>query len=534
MRAEEDPQTSLVILSAVDTAKGLPMVTVVPAKGAIPFADAERKRFVLETGRTHGILHCDAEPSIKDLVSTFARELGGLSVRTSPVASSQSLGSAERFHAKLFGQVRVLRKQLQEAYGHAVPTGHFIVPWLVRHAAWLLGRYRLHADGLSSFQRCWGRPYDAGLCQLGETVFFRLVGSQVAKLSSVWEPGLWLGRTTESGEVLVATPDSVFKARSVRRLPLHEKFDKELFDKACGVPWAPRAFGEFDPDFVLPPGPVEEQEASQPSGSFPPSTPAASQPGEPAASGDSPASPRPVASPEPDPMEEVFGELWQPWDPASPEQRRLRQEQGQSSPQRGEEEQAVKQLRLSTSRDSQDSDNPEPLCKRPRVAATVLPSGKDPQIHVNEDKDIFEEPIIFENLEDFPEQLLKYAMAKELASMRSKEVLEEVSLGDLSSDDRASVLTSRWVHRRRGEELRSRLVVRGFDQFVDDKDSVYASTPVLISLRVSVVLVLSARWSIYAGDVSTAFLHTSLPEDSPIFVYPPKEFYPSMQTFWKL
>ena len=132
------------------------MGAVVPSKGVNRYGLTELKRFIYETGRTQAILQCDAENSIKANVRAVLKELGGLTFRVAPVGSSQSQGSVERWHRHLFSQVRVLRlalaKHLQIEIKD-IQVHHPIVPWIVKHASWLLNRYLVHDDGLTSYQR---------------------------------------------------------------------------------------------------------------------------------------------------------------------------------------------------------------------------------------------------------------------------------------------------------------------------------------------------------------------------------------------
>ena len=100
---------------------------------------------------------------------------------------------------------------------------------MVRHAAWLLNRHLVHSDGLASYQRRWGRSFESGLCEFAEAVQFRDIGKQTAKLTPVWELGLWLGRDTLANEVPVGTPTGVKLVRSIRRLVPSETYSKILF-----------------------------------------------------------------------------------------------------------------------------------------------------------------------------------------------------------------------------------------------------------------------------------------------------------------
>ena len=147
------------------------MSAVVPQKGRQKYCVAELKRFVFETGRSFGILQCDLEPSLKALVQDTVSELGGLSLRATPKAWKQARGSIGKAQQNLYGQIWTLRPQLQERYGLEIAAQDCIYPWIVKHGQFLLNRYLIHADGLTSFRRRWDKDYTSGF---GECVLFRM------------------------------------------------------------------------------------------------------------------------------------------------------------------------------------------------------------------------------------------------------------------------------------------------------------------------------------------------------------------------
>ena len=87
------------------------------------------------------------------------------------------------------------------------------------------------------------------------------------------------------------------------------------------------------------------------------------------------------------------------------------------------------------------------------------------------------------------------------------------------------------VKRAKGDGVKCRVCVRGYDQEVDPDDT-YASTPSLITLKLLLTLAVAHGWHILAGDVSTAFLHALLTDE--VFVIPPVEYYPNGGVLWKL
>ena len=93
------------------------------------------------------------------------------------------------------------------------------------------------------------------LCEFAETVLFRIPSPSHdrVKYDSPSVRGLWLGRESTSPEIPLGTSTGVFKARSIRRLPNSEKYDKELFNSFRATPWNRCLDGRFYPQFVLPP-----------------------------------------------------------------------------------------------------------------------------------------------------------------------------------------------------------------------------------------------------------------------------------------
>ena len=53
----------------------------------------------------------------------------------------------------------------------------------------------------------------------------------------------------------------------------------------------------------------------------------------------------------------------------------------------------------------------------------------------------------------------------------------EININDIQQEDRKNVIQSRWVHREKGTEVRSRMVAKGYNELVNDLDDIDASTP---------------------------------------------------------
>ena len=132
----------------------------------------------MECGRTHAILNntviqSDQEDFLIALLKMTAATFGGnLAVRQAPAYTSQAQGSMERFHRTLMRQVRALKLQLENNYRIHLTSKHPIMPWMVKHAAYLLNRYAVHSDGNTSYYRRWNKEHKTPICEFGETVLY--------------------------------------------------------------------------------------------------------------------------------------------------------------------------------------------------------------------------------------------------------------------------------------------------------------------------------------------------------------------------
>ena len=446
----------MILLTGIDVTTGMSMAVQVPDKSPSQFSIECVKSFLLEIGRTEGILQSDKEPGIRMLLSKAASEMGSMQVRTSPAYSSGSLGSLERFHGTLQAQMRTLLLQLQLKAGLTITTDHPLMPWVVRHSSWLVSRYLVHsADRRTSYFRRWEREYNSHVCQFGEAVHFKKnqPAHLVQKLELHWTPGIWLGRCTGSNEHIVGTSSRVYKTRSVRRMPESRQWQTELLQSVKGTPSAPRGDGREDPTFLrIPMTPQAET---------------------------------------PTPPDHEEGAL-------------------QSDiPEKGDAE-SMDVGESSKRRLEDDSSVPH---KRNRVALIRIKGLSPIEVHVNEEITQDSTDEVHGN-DTFTQEELQKAKQIEMTSMQDFKVFEPIYRDDLSPEQQRALITSRWVHRRKADNfVRSRLVCRGFNEQIVDKDDIYAGTPMLSSFRCLLTLSMSRGWEMYTGDVSTAFLHADVRDD---------------------
>ena len=142
-----------------------------------------------------------------------------------------------------------------------------------------------------------------------------------------------------------------------------------------------------------------------------------------------------------------------------------------------------------------------------------LRAGEEMQVSLSEDieptSETHDSPYIYDP-GDFPPEELSKGMTQEMESMRYFDVFTEVPVSSLPPELVRTAITTRWVHRWKGDTVRSRLVCRGFSETVTDEDQTYASKPLAVMVKLLILVSLSLNWHIEFWDVGTAFLHAAV------------------------
>ena len=171
------------------------------------------------------------------LLKMTATAAGNIAVRQSPAYTSPAQGSVERFHRTLMGQIRALKLQLENNYGTHLTSKHPIMPWMVKHAAYLLNRYAVHADGNTSYYRRWNKEHKTPICESGETVLYMLpTAKHRPKMEARFLKAIWLDKDTSTNKNILGISNQIVKARTIRRQTKPEKYNKQMMDMINSTP----------------------------------------------------------------------------------------------------------------------------------------------------------------------------------------------------------------------------------------------------------------------------------------------------------
>ena len=221
--------------------------TSLPQKGVHPFNTNWFCSIVREAGWKRMILFSDGEPALVALKQAVVENMRDVEItlKESPTSVNEenapSNGYAECAVREVKRMIRATLSDLESKLQLKIDPNHSILPWIARHAAFLLTRFRIGDDGKSAYQRAVGREWRRPTVVFGEQILFKPVGALGKKRSSPLEPrvamGRYVGTASRNADLLVMTPTGVVKGHSLHRRAEEDRWSKEGFDQLRGLPW---------------------------------------------------------------------------------------------------------------------------------------------------------------------------------------------------------------------------------------------------------------------------------------------------------
>ena len=253
----------LTVLVGRERVTGMTMASVVPVKGTSgQFAVMRVLEFIAECGATETevVLKSDQEPAIEALMADVVKTRGAAItvVERSPVGSSGSNGIVERGVQSVEGVLRTLRSACEERLGVKIEPEEKLLIFMAEYAAYLINRREVGKDGKTAYERCRGKRASVLAVEFGEKLLWKVRPKhKLEKLNARWEFGVFVGVKAASGEIWVATKEGLQAVRSVRRLPLEDRWDSGNKCFVKHVPWNksgedPEADGELPGEVEAP------------------------------------------------------------------------------------------------------------------------------------------------------------------------------------------------------------------------------------------------------------------------------------------
>ena len=259
---DEDDSKCAPVLVAKDSHSKYVFASVVPRKGAEQWVVSLVVWWLDYLGYKSVILKCDGEHAIRDLVKQVKDSWSGSVMLEFPsTGDKRSNGMVERANQSVEDQVRVMKSALERRIRKEIPTKVAIVTWMIRQAGILLSRFEISKDGRTAYERLRGKRSNRETLEFGEKVHFLMQGARgsVGKINSAWMEGVYLGMREESTEHIIHTSEGIVRARSIRRVPIEDRWNAEGILAIAATPWNTRPSKEEKEDAA----PTREKEDSR-------------------------------------------------------------------------------------------------------------------------------------------------------------------------------------------------------------------------------------------------------------------------------
>ena len=519
-------------------------------------------QFLQECG-LHGriIVRTDEEQA----AISIAEDLAGLRgkettlLETVPKRSCASIGHADQFAQSVLGLTRTLCLSIQERWKCKLTVDSPIIPWAVRHSAWLLNRYRgfRKADGQTPFQRIHGRQYGAEIFNFTQPVVGRIAEAlELPKLQARWMEGIWLGKSPDTDAHIIGTPKGIIGTRTCQTLAVHADLMKPMI-------WTPWKLNH--PTTKRPPiEPKSDDEPDEKPDKPQREPPILQEP--PAKKTYVPRGDVPRQQACPTPTRHFSGEDTE----ATKRCRRFQQECGltpgckrcHDRDQNSHHSAFCKKRRhywdqhQRTAEEDIEVDKPEK-----KRHAEDLGHGKTKQWHHRgekrerdqeaeaeqerehrqdlQDRDTNEVSRVqrkgpwydTDTGEELDDKLVEEGMEAEMQSFKKLQVYRKATkddyLKDLKDGKKPQIIKTGWVLRKKVRNKKTIVRARCVATQVSDRsnmDEYYTPTPRHVAHRIVMARALEKKWQVHTGDVETAFLNAWLdPDEPPIYLIPPTE-----------
>ena len=203
-----------------------------------------------ELGRKDAMLKTDGEPALVNVQTRVqAHREGRTLLRNPPVYDPKSNGPCEKAVQDLTAQTRVLRIALEARLKEAVGEDTPVVEWMIEHAAFLLNKFSVGADGMTAWERLTGQKWRRPLVEFGEMVYAKMViknkrKGETKKQKKKFAPrallAVWVGQMSRTGEHVVIKPNGdAVKCRTIKRCPLEDRWNADRIRSIQGIPRKP-------------------------------------------------------------------------------------------------------------------------------------------------------------------------------------------------------------------------------------------------------------------------------------------------------
>ena len=240
---QEDSEDTLPLLAVKTRPERMIFSHALLSKGVHEYSVQVLIADIKQTGQKRFIFQSDQEPAILALKTEVMNRLQGYEPipQESPIGDHQANGDVENAVRELGKQIRTIKSFVEAKYQIELGPRHPLLSWLIPYAGQLLSRFQVGTNGRTGYENNYGHKFKKQVVAFGECVNYvpLRVGGRLNKLDDRTEKGVFVGLKERSEELLVMTPNGVYRARTMFRKPIQERFDSEFLKQCKGTPWQP-------------------------------------------------------------------------------------------------------------------------------------------------------------------------------------------------------------------------------------------------------------------------------------------------------
>ena len=106
----------------------------------------------------------------------------------------------ERMSREVAGPLRALKAALGARLAGKVKPDHYLLSWMIRHAAWFITSFTVRVSGHTACEVVWQRKYGGANVEFGKIVWARIpTTNMLGKLDQRWVEIAWAGKAEHIG-----------------------------------------------------------------------------------------------------------------------------------------------------------------------------------------------------------------------------------------------------------------------------------------------------------------------------------------------
>jgi len=225
---------------------------MLPCKGVEhPFCVITLAKEIRATGHRRLFVRSDNEPAIRALIQQAGQEVrrvDDIDVVGDPTrqGDSDANGLAEGAVKEVKAKARTIKHATEQLLNVQISPDHPCLPFLILYACSTVNRGRKGADGRTSYELRFGRPWNGKIAEFAEKVMWLPLGKSASTLDSGYKEGIFLGLVERNNHYFIGLDGKVVLARAFKLLSNDRRRDPDLFNRIRGKPWC------LDPAQALP------------------------------------------------------------------------------------------------------------------------------------------------------------------------------------------------------------------------------------------------------------------------------------------